>query len=224
MDRVSLARTLATGASYYGSVGGIIEDGSITRAQLNQTMVDAYNNAISSVQSSTYYNTEMMLVEHHDIAMDNLSLAVDDLVAATAVFATVEAVAEMAAEASAGNAQDQLEAQQILNTTDMTVSEQDVDNFNTAVAEIEDWSQQAAGFLAASNNTEITSSTDSWAARNGTSIADYTSVTFDATFDVLVMEFYTENGGYSGVGFEGYLFDQYKTADEVYGASTYYGG
>ena len=49
MDQVNLSRTLATGASYYAGVGGIAPDGSVTQAQLDAALVDAYNNAYQTV-------------------------------------------------------------------------------------------------------------------------------------------------------------------------------
>lgn len=225
MDQVNLSRTLMTGANYYAGVGGIIPDGSVTQAQLDQAMVDAYNGAITDVQNATYYNTQMLLEDQHTTAMANLSVAIDDLVAATTTFATVGTVAEMAADASAGTAEDQIAAQQMLNNTDMSITEADVAEYNTAVAQVEEFAQQAAGFLSAANNTQITSSTDNWAAQNGTSITSWTSVTYNATTDMLVMDFYNAStGGYSGVSFEGFLGADFKTAEDVYNTGVYYGG
>ena len=56
----------------------------------------------------------------------------------------------MAAEASAGSVEDQQQVQSMLETTDMTITEADVEEYNTAVADVEKYAQEAAGFLAAS--------------------------------------------------------------------------
>ena len=224
MDQVNLSRTLATGASYYAGVGGIAPDGSVTQAQLNDTLVSAYNDAYSNVLNATYYNTQMLLQDQADIAMSNLDTAVDALVTATATFATVGAVAEMAAEASAGTPEDQMAAQEMLATTDMTITEADVQEYNTAVADVEKYAQEAAGFLAASTNTQMTSTSDEWAASNNVSVASYTSVTYDATTDMLFMQFVNDAGASMSIGFQDYLLNEFKTAEDIYNTGIAYGG
>lgn len=224
MDQVNLSMTLATGATYYAGVGGIAESGSVTQAQLDATMVSAYNDAYENVLNATYYNTQMLLEDQADMAMANLSTSVDALVEATTTFATVGAVAEMAAEASTGSPDDQMQTQEILATTDMTITEADVEEYNTAVADVERYAQEAGAFLSASANTQITSGTDNWAASNNVSAAAYTTVTYDATTDLLFMEFINANGAYMSAGFSGYLQGDFKTAEEIYQTGIAYGG
>jgi hypothetical protein len=202
MDQIKLSRTLAAGASYYAGVGGIAPDGSITAAQLSVQMVSAYNDALTNVQNNTYYNTSMLLDDQADIALENMSLAIDALVDATTTFATVGVVAEMAAEAD--TVQEQMDLQEVVSVTDMTITETDVEEYNTALADVETYAQEAAGFLAASNNTHITSFTDGWTESNNISVAAYGSITYDATSDLLILEFYGQNNeAYGGLGFEG---------------------
>ena len=128
----------------------------------------------------------------------------------------------MAAEASTGTVDDQLQAQAALETTDMTISETDVADYNNAVADVEKYAQEAAGFLAASMDTRITDSTDSWAANNNVSVATYTSVTYDATTDLLFMEF--ANQTYTSISFQNYLQGSFKSADDIYNTGIAYGG
>lgn len=224
MDQVNLSRTLMVGSTYYAGVGGIVPDGSVTQAQLTDAMVDAYNNAYQTVLDTSYYNTQMLLQDQADIAMTNLDTAVDALVAATATFATVGAVAEMAADASTGTVDDQLQAQAALEATDMTITEADVQEFNTAVADVEKYAQEAAGFLAASTNTQMTSTSDEWAASNNVSVASYTSVTYDATNDLLFMSFVNDAGASMSIGFQDYLLNEFKTAEDIYNTGIAYGG
>lgn len=224
MDQVNLSMTLTTGASYYAGVGGIAVDGSVTQAQLDATIVDAYNDAYANVLNATYYNTQMLLEDQHDLAMANLGTSVDALVAATTTFATVGAVAEMAAEASTGSPEDQMQTQQILATTDMTITEADVEEYNSAVADVERYAQEAGAYLSASTNTQITSGVDNWAASNNVSAAAYTTVTYDATTDLLFMEFVNANGAYLNASFSGYMQGDFKTAEEIYNTGIAYGG
>lgn len=222
MDQIKLSRTLVAGASYYAGVGGIAPDGSVTQAQLTVQMASAYNDAMQGVRDATYYNTSIMLGDQADLALDNMAAAVDALVAATTTFATVGAVAEMAAEAD--TVQEQMDLQQVVSVTG-DITETDVEEYNTALADVEQYAQEAAGFLAASNNTQITSSTDNWAQQNNISVASYSSVTYDATTDLLIMEFYNNNNeAWGGVGFEGYLIGDFKTAEDIYNTGIVYGG
>jgi hypothetical protein len=223
MEQVNLSRTLAAGASYYAGVGGIAPEGSVTSAQLNVEMVSAYNTALANVQSNTYYNTSMMLSDKADLALDRMSIAIDSLVDATATFATVSVVAEAASEAD--TVQEQMDLQEMVSVSDMTITETDVEEYNTALADVETYAQEAAGFLAASNNTHITSFTDGWAESNNISVAAYGSITYDATSDLLILEFYGQNNeAYGGLGFEGYLTGEFKTAEDIYSAGIAYGG
>ena len=222
MDQVNLSRTLMVGSTYYAGVGGIAPDGSVTQAQLTDAMVNAYNDAYQTVLDTSYYNTQMLLEDQADVAMTNLDTAVDALVAATATFATVGAVAEMAADASTGTVDDQLQAQAALEATDMTITDADVQEFNTAVADVEKYAQEAAGFLAASRDTGITDTADNWAASNNVSVASYTAVTYDATTDLLFMEF--ANQTYTSISFQNYLVNDFKTADDIYNTGIEYGG
>jgi hypothetical protein len=223
MEQVKLSRTLAAGASYHAGVGGIAPDGSVTSAQLNNEMVSAYNDAIENVKSTTYYNTSMLLEDQSDIALDNMSTAIDALVDATVTFATVSAVAEIASEAD--TVQEQLEVQEVVSTTDMTISEADVEEYNTALADVETYAQEAAGFLSASTNTSLTSTSDQWAEQNNVSVASYSSVTYDATADILVMRFYSQNSeDYRGISFHKFLTKNFVTAEDIYNTGIAYGG
>jgi hypothetical protein len=223
MEQVKLSRTLAAGASYHAGVGGIAPDGSVTSAQLNNEMVSAYNDAIENVKSTTYYNTSMLLEDQSDIALDNMSTAIDALVDATVTFATVSAVAEIASEAD--TVQEQLEVQEVVSTTDMTISEADVEEYNTALADVETYAQEAAGFLSASTNTSLTSTSDQWAEKNNVSVASYSSVTYDATADILVMRFYSQNSeDYRGISFHKFLTKNFVTAEDIYNTGIAYGG
>lgn len=222
MYQIKLSRTLVAGASYYAGVGGIAPDGSITKAQLTVQMASAYNQALDSVRDTTYYNTSIMLGDQADLALDNMSLAVDALVDATATFATVGAVAEMASEAD--TAQEKLDLQEVASISG-DITETDVEEYNAALSDVESYAQEAAGFLAASNNVNITSTTDDWAAQSNVSIASYSSVTYDATMDLLMMEFYDQSTGqWGGVSFDGYLILDFVSADDIYTTGSAYGG
>ena len=221
MSQIDKSRTLTQGISYYASVGGIAPDGTMSEAEISQAKLDAYNNAIASVQADVYYNTQMLLEDEHDNSMADLSVAIDNLVDATTVFATVAAVGEMAAEAD--TTQEQLDLQEVLAGTDMSLSQDDVDAYNNALAGVEQYAQEAAGFLAASKNTDITGSTDNYLAQNNTNAYNATQVTYDATGDILFMEFAAASN-FVGIEFTGYLFNDFKTVEDIYNTGIAYTG
>ena len=224
MDKVNNSTAMATSLSHYAGVGGIAPDGTVQGIQLTSTDVETYNAALVAVQDANYYTAQMVLEEQHELAMVNLSSAVDSLVAATTNFAEVAAVTTIAADASVGTTEDQMQAQTMLTSSEYTVTSADVAEYNTAVQDVEKYAQEAAGYLAASLNTGMTDAADSWAMENNVSMASYTDVSYDATTDVLFLEFATEYGS-AVLSFDSYLGGSFKTVSEIYGnAGIAYGG
>ena len=105
----------------------------------------------------------------------------------------------------------------------MTITEADVEEYNTAVADVEKYAQEAAGFLAASRNTSITDTVDSYADQYNVNVSQYTAVTYDATVDLLYLEFANQSA-WQSISFEGYMYGDYKTADDIYNTGIAYGG
>ena len=190
-------------------------------AEIDAAKMQAYNDALTAVKEDVYYNTQMLLEDEHDNSMADLSVAIDNLVDATTVFATVAAVGEMAAEAD--TTQEQLDLQEMLTGTDMALTQEDVDAYNNALTDVEQYAQEAAGFLAASRNADITGNTDNYLAENNTTAYDATQVTYDATGDVLFMEFATSNA-FVGIEFTGYLYNDFKTIEDIYNTGIAYTG
>ena len=190
-------------------------------AEIDAAKMQAYNDALTAVKEDVYYNTQMLLEDEHDNSMADLSVAIDNLVDATTVFATVAAVGEMAAEAD--TTQEQLDLQEMLTGTDMALTQEDVDSYNNALTDVEQYAQEAAGFLAASRNADITGNTDNYLAENNTTAYDATQVTYDATGDVLFMEFATSNA-FVGIEFTGYVYNDFKTIEDIYNTGIAYTG
>lgn len=143
--------------------------------------------------------------------MANLDLAVDDLVAATAVLMEVQAVANMAANAD--TVQEQLVVQAALETTDMTISSADVSAYNTALGAVQSYARDAGAFLAASRNSSMTGTVDAYAANTGTSLYG-ANVAYSATADIINIS----AGSAFGLGFQGFLSSNVVTLEEVYAA------
>lgn len=217
--QLSKSTTLFMGITYTATSGGIAEDGTMDQAAIDAAMVDQYNSAIDNVLATTYLDASAMFMNEHQAAMANLDLAIDNLVSATSVLATVTTVADMAA--GADTTQEQLQVQAALATTDMSISQADVDNYNSALGSVETMAQQAGAFLAAANNTSMTSAIDSFAATNNFAVGNYTSVSYSATVDQMVVQWGLD--GY-GMSFDGALTDKFVSGVDVYNAGLIYGG
>lgn len=198
--QLQLANSIAWAIDGSAHNGQIVSDGTVDPALISQQMVDAYNNAIDTVLNTSYLTAQDVLMQQHQTAISNLHTAINDLVSATSVLATVAIVADMAA--SANTTQEQLQVQAALTNTDMTITTADVTDYNNALGAVESYAQQAGAFLAAASNSNITSAVDNYAAANNVAVASYTAISYTQSIDKFVIEFGTAaymefNGAFS---------------------------
>jgi hypothetical protein len=108
----------------------------------------------------------------------------------------------------------------------MTITSSDVSEYNTALADVEAYAQEAAGFLAASVNTQLTSSADNWANSNNVRVDQTATATYNAANDRLVMTFMSNqnNNAYGTLTMNGYMRGDFKTVEDIYNAGIAYGG
>jgi len=217
-DQLKLSYQLSNALTSYGHTTTVVEAGTVDAAKVDDMMVDAYNNAINNVLNTSYLTAQDVLMEQHQIAVNNLDTAINALVSATTVLATVSTVADMAA--SADTSQEQLQVQAALATTDMSIDQADVDKYNNALDGVENYAQQAAGFLAAATDSSITGAIDNFAAQNNLTVAAYSAVTYTQSIDQILITW--DNNSY--MSFAGYNSDNIVTAEEVYGQIGYVGG
>ena len=215
--QLDLARSLSNNLHSYGHSTSVVESGVTDVALISSKMVDDYNGAINNVLNASYLNAQDIMIDQHNTAIDNLHTAIDSLTAATAVLATVSTVADMAE--SANTTQDQLQVQQALATTDMTITASEVSDYNTALTDVNTYATQAGAFLAAANNTQLTSAVDSFAATSNVAVAAYTAVSYQQNIDQMIITW--DSNTY--MSFSGYNSDNTVTADEIY-TNVNYGG
>lgn len=213
----------SVGAVGYASIGGVIEDGSLDSSKITAEELAAYLQAKELVLTHDYAiatTAEQLFMQEHAAAMNNLANAVDDLTAATSVIMTAVEVASVASEAD--TKPEQVALQDMLVTDEYSIDAAEVDEYNDAVAAIEEFAQQAGAFMAAANNDELTATVDQYAAQGNFMVGSYTAITYTQSIDEFVI---TWDG--FGTGFQGYLSNDMKTAIEVYDAGEYikqYGG
>lgn len=186
-DHLALSNNIAWSIDGAAHSGQIVSTGTVDPALIDQAAMDAYNSAIDGVLNASYLTAQDVFQQEHQTAINNMHTAIDDLVQATSVLATVVTVADMAGNAD--TTQEQLQVQAALQQTDMTITQAEVDNYNSALTAVESYAQQAGAFLAASSNTNITSAVDSYAAANNVAVASYTAVSYAQDVDRLIVEF-----------------------------------
>ena len=218
-NRLQLSIQLGIGATGYAEVGGVIVDGSLDDGHISSSMLTAYLDAVDTVMQHDYATAttaEQLFVQEHVAAMNNLALAVDTLVDATDILMTATSVAEVAMEAD--TAPEQVALQDMLATDEYSIDAQEVATYNEALDSVEGYAQQAGAFMAAANTESLTASIDSYASQNNIVIGNYSALTYTQSVDEFVITW--DNYG-NATGWNGYLTNEMKDADDIYGAATY---
>ena len=148
----------------YAHQGNIVETGISNEAMISETMVVQYNNAIQTVLNTSYLTAKDVFEEKHNEAIDNMHMAIDDLMGATTKLSTVSVVAELAVNADTTQeqmqvqqAQVQLEAQK--TQADLAESQAKVENTQVDTVKKQQEAQQKALENEILMNTPITSTT-----------------------------------------------------------------
>jgi len=210
-NQLTLANDLAFSISGYAHNGTQVESGTSNVALIETSLVDRYNAALDNVANQSYINAQELLLQDAEIAFANMDAAIDDLVVATSVLQEVTVVADMAANAV--TEQQQQEVTAAVNMTDMSISQQDVDNFNNAVVQVETYANEAAAFVSAANNVMITTSIEDFATQANVGAAQYTGSTYQAEVDMMIVTFADE---YGTMEISGPVGAYTKSATEIY--------
>jgi hypothetical protein len=224
-DRLELSINLGIGAVGYAEVGGVIIDGSLDGAKVTEAMLLAYQNAAAQVLAHDYetaQTAEQMFTQNHNAAMNDLSLAIDVLADATSVLMTATSIIEVAAEAD--TAPEQVALQDMISTDEYSIDAAEVDSYNEALTNVEALAQEAGAYLAAANNPALTASIDSYTANNTIVVGTYSALTYTQSVDEFIIVW---DAAGNSTGYQGYLTNDFKDAQDIYGASQYilqYGG
>ena len=223
--RIMNGQVLTTGAVGYAAIGGVVTDEAMQDGIITSEELGSYLEARDLVLEHDYAvaNTaEQLFMQEHAAAMNSLNTAVDNLTLASSVIMTAVEVAGIAAEAD--TKPEQVELQGMLETDAYSIDQAEANEYNEAVAAVEDFAQQAGAFMAAANNDDLTSTVDNYAAQGNYMVGTYTAITYTQSIDEFVITW--DDSGF-GTGFQGYLTPEMKTAEELYAAGEYineYGG
>lgn len=217
--RIELNGYNTVGAVGYASIGGVIEDDAMSEGLITEQELNSYLQAKDLVLEHDYavaQTAEQLFTQEYAGAMVNLNLAVDTLTDATSVIMSAVAVAEVASVAD--TKPEQAALQDMLRTDEYSITGEEVTQYNDAVVAVEGYAQQAGAFMAAANNTELTSSIDSYAAQGNFVVGSYTAITYTQSVDEFVITW--ADAGF-GTGWSGYLSNDMKSAGEIYAAGEY---
>ena len=207
------------GAVGYAALGGVVVDGAFDDGLITQSEFDAYVEAHDLVINHDYEtaeNAQQLFTQEYQGAMNDLDEAIDLLADAAGEILTATGVMESAA--AADTSPEQTALQGMMAQDEYSIDQAEVDAYNQAVAQVENYAQQAGAFMAAANNTDLTASIDSYAQVNNFVVGNYTTITYTQNIDEFVINW--DNDGF-GSGWQGYLTEDMVSADDLFAAGEY---
>jgi hypothetical protein len=211
--KIKLGTHAATGAVDYMYEGKVIPDYTSSEDQylISEAEVQAYNQAIVGVQSAMYFTSSMALEAKAEESIAAVKVAVDSFVVATTQLKEVEEVAVKAEAAKdSGSVADQTAVQEYVETNNVSITQEVVDDFNQSLTDIAVNAREAGAFLAASKDVQITETADRHAKDYNVSFQD-AQVTYSATNDIL--QFTWQQAINANHSFHGFMTT--VTADQV---------
>lgn len=220
-NTLQLSVNLGMGAVGYAEVGGVIVDGALDEGKITDAMLLAYQQARDEVLAYNYAtatNASELFLENHVANMESLTLAVDTLSDRTTELMLATSLAEVAT--TADTRPEQVIVQSMLQEDKYTITAEKVNGYNDAVDAVATYAQAAGAYLAASQDTALTQSVDSYVASNGIVIGAYTATSYTQANDEFLITWAEQ--GY-GSGWSGYMTEagNFKTAQDVFGAAQY---
>ena len=218
-NRVTDNGVNTVGATGYAALGGVIVDDAMNDGLITQDELDDYLEAHDLVMNHDYAtatNAQELFTQEYQGAMNSLGEAIDLLTDASTEVLTATGIMEAAA--AADTAPEQAALQGLMGQEEYQIDQAEVDAYNQAVAQVENYAQQAGAFMAAANNTELTASIDSYAQVNNFVVGNYTTITYTQNIDEFVINW--DNDGF-GSGWQGYLTEDMVSADDLFEAGEY---
>lgn len=156
--QVSIARQQADAAAQAALDGNIVVPGTYTAAQISMLEVSTYNQALIDVVNANYYTAADFYEDQYQDSMESLGATIEVFADAATEISKVAAVVEITANAE--TAEEKVDMQNFIRSSDLTLDTQTVAVFNESVEKIETFSQSAAVFKNASVDVDVLSTTD----------------------------------------------------------------
>ena len=148
----------AEDAAQAAASGNIVVPGTYTAGQIDQIVVSTYNQALIDVVNANYYTAADFYEDQFENSMEELSATIEVFSEAATEISKVAAVVEIAANAD--TAEEKVDMQNFIRSSDVEVDAQTVAVFNESIEMIETFSQNAAVFKNASVDISVLSTTD----------------------------------------------------------------
>jgi hypothetical protein len=155
VDQIDTGVRLVGAATDYAHTGGGLSNGTLSStAHITSTQVDAYNSALSNMSTYQSYGAPVKEVLEN-MAMDSLADMETHIQTFTEVVVDMIAVQQVAEKAETASTPKQEEEVQIFvaeNQDMLTITQEDVDTYNTSVDQIETSANEASAYLAVANS------------------------------------------------------------------------
>jgi len=155
------------GMDSYASRGFIGPDGTVDQGLIDKAKQDAYNAAVVAVQNAEYTydpNAQQYFEDEANNAMDVVSQTIDAYVEAAQVLIEVATVNELAQDAQeAEDDRQAMELQEYIAANDVTLQDQEVEEYNDALVAVQEATQVAAAYMAVANDETLLAAADEMA-------------------------------------------------------------
>ena len=158
VDQINTGVKLVGAASEYAHIGGSLSDGTLSStAHISAEQVEAYNSALSNMATYQPYgapvkevleNMAMDSLEEMDEAIGTFTEVVVDMI-------SVQQVAEKAETASTPKQEEEVQVFVSENQDMLTITQEDVDTYNTSVDQIETSANEASAYLSVANSEAV---------------------------------------------------------------------
>jgi hypothetical protein len=155
VDQIDTGVRLVGAATDYAHTGGGLSNGTLSStAHISEAQVDAYNSALSNMSTYQPYGAPVKEVLEN-MAMDSLADMETHIQTFTEVVVdmiAVQQVAEKAESASTPKQEEEVQTFVAENQDMLTITQEDVDTYNTSVDQIETSANEASAYLAVANS------------------------------------------------------------------------
>jgi len=176
----------------YAQIGGIAPTGTVVQGYVTQAQAEAYNQAMTAVQNTTYSydaGAQQYFDDQAQQAMNEVTAAVDNFVAAAEVLVEVATVNEMAQDAQeSGDTRDAIAIQEYSDQNDVILDETERTAYNDALDLVETSTQTAAAYYAVAGDATLIETANSAAESMLVTYAEASQSYFDVATGTMSVE------------------------------------
>ena len=163
---------------------------------IQKSQQDAYNAAVAAVQAATYTydpGADQYFQDQADQAMNTVSEMIDTYVEAAVQIVMVAEVNERAQDAqTAPDEREAMALQEFMSANDVTLQDEEIESYNTALSNTEEAIQVAAAYMAVANDENLIDQANTMAYDMRVTYEEAASVFFDIDTQAVWVSF---NGG-----------------------------